>query len=249
MVGIVNQPACIITLYKQCIKQTEKPNMTTTELMNTALVTHATKDAATKDMHETAADAVENIKSELISKQTILRIKDYLYYRGRGWASETDPITRAGKDEEGESEKFPDRVSPCFRRLVTIVDDLRKADMLDILDVYLNSLKEYGITISIDTEKPCLSAEKRKSLKTVIDTLSQFQQIICNTADELKDELGVVAEDIKFSPRNKFKEIVSFAFRKNNGKDVDDKIHDRIFAAELYENGLTSVKTGEMSPS
>lgn len=222
--------------------------MTTKELMKTALATHEIKETATRDMHDIAADTAKNIADHRITKQTVLRIKDYMFYRGRGWANETDPIKREPKGEDRSIEKFPDRVSPCFRRLATIVTDLRSADMLDTLDVYLEALKEYGITISIDEETFGLNDNQREGLKSAIDTLSTYQATICNAADELKDELGEIAETINFSPKNKFKELVSFNFRKLNGKDVDDKLHDKILATELYENGLTSIRTGDLSP-
>lgn len=213
--------------------------MTDTELMKTALTLHETKDSANREMHSTAADTADNIGSSDITKQTILRIKDYTYYRGRGWASPTDPIKRAPKGEEGEIEKFPDRVSPCFRRLQTIIADLRSANMLDMLDVYLDALKSEGITITINTDAtPVISDTQRDGLKTAIETLSDYQRIICNTADELKDELGAEAEAINFSPKNKFKELVSLTYRKNNGKDIIETVQDKLLATEMYENGL-----------
>lgn len=222
--------------------------MTDIELMTTALTKHAAKVEATHNMHDTAADTVENLGDTNITKSLVLRIKDYLYYRGRGWASSVDPIKRAIKDEEHPQEKFPDRVSPCFRRLVTIITDMRKANMLDELNVYLDALKAYGITITVDnSHEPHISDVQRVGLKAAIETMSLYQRIICETADELKDELGEAAESIKFSPKNKFKELVSLTYRKNNGKEVDDKIHDKIYATELYENGLTSVQSGELT--
>jgi hypothetical protein len=53
--------------------------------------------------------------------------------------------------------------------------------------------------------------------------------------------MGKTAEEIEFSPKNKFKEIVTLYHRREEGADIEDTCQDKIAYAELYESAITKI--------
>ena len=82
-------------------------------------------------------------KETKVDKMHIYKYKDMRYYYGRGWTESS--ISKPDPDE-----KFKDRVSPCFRRLVEIVEILREVGDLKLLEKYLADVAGKGIHIQID---------------------------------------------------------------------------------------------------
>ena len=170
-----------------------------------------------------------------IPKSVLIKVKDYLHYRGRGWGDDC-----LSKSEE--TEKYPDRVSPTFRNLVDIITNAYSTGKEDLLNVYLDALKDRGITINIDLSKFNLpSNEVKEKVAIAINQMDPLQCDICEKNDYMNDVLAVDAENTNLSPKDKFKKIVKLAASKQAGRDVDDKVQSEYEKTELFTNGLDAV--------
>lgn len=197
---------------------------------------HNEKTSLWKEMNDVAKSCA---KDTHIDKNTIMKVKDYLHYRGRGWGE--DCLTKAE-----ESEKYPDRVSPTFRHLIEIVTNLYATGKESVLDVYLNAIRERGITINIDASKFTSPSDSVKSkVSTALSIMDPIQCQICEKNDYMNDVLAVAAEEANLSPKDKYKKIVKLAASKQAGRDVDDKVQDEYVKTELFTNGLDIVNNIE----
>ena len=170
-----------------------------------------------------------------LEKKVLMKVKDYIHYRGRGWGE--DCLEKAE-----ETEKYPDRVSPTFRHLVEIIKNLYETGKEENLDVYLDAVKERGITISIDVSKFTLpSKDVKDRVAVALSVMDPLQCQICEKNDYMNDVLAVAAEEANLSPKDKYKKIVKLAASKRAGHDVDDKVHDEFVKTELFTNGLEVV--------
>lgn len=170
-----------------------------------------------------------------VGRNTLMRVKDYIHYRGRGWGDNC-----LSKSEE--SEKYPDRVSPTFRHLLDIVTNAYATGKEDLLDVYLNAVREKGINISIDVSKftqPSIDA--KTAISEALKIMDPLQCDICEKNDYMNDVLAVDAENANLSPKNKYKQIVKLAALKTSGKDIDDKVQDEYMKTEMFQSGLEVV--------
>lgn len=193
---------------------------------------HNEKSALWKEMN---AIAKECSRQTGIDRNTLMRVKDYLHYRGRGWGDSC-------LEKSEESEKFPDRVSPTFRHLVDIITNSYATGKEDLLNVYLDAIKEKGITISIDVSKFTRPSEDAKQTVAVaLNQMDPLQSVICEKNDYMTDVLAEQAEAANLSPKNKYKQIVKLAASKQNGRDVDDKVQNEYLKMELFQNGLEAV--------
>ena len=170
-----------------------------------------------------------------VSRNTLMRVKDYLHYRGRGWGD--DCLSKSD-----ESEKYPDRVSPTFRNLVDIVTNSYATGKEDLLNVYIEAVKEKGITINIDSTKfNSPLGESKEKIAAALHQMDPIQCDICEKNDYMTDVLAVEAETSNLSPKNKYKQIVKLAASKQAGRDVDDKVQDEFVKMEMFQNGLEAV--------
>lgn len=203
-----------------------------TDCLETGIQYHNEKSALWKAMNAIAKTCSRQTG---IDRNTLMRVKDYLHYRGRGWGDDC-----LSKSEE--SGKFPDRVSPTFRHLVDIVTNSYATGKEDLLDVYLNAIKERGITISIDTSKFTRpSVDNKTAVAEALSLMDPIQTDICEKNDYMTDVLAEQAETVNLSPKNKYKQIVKLAASKQAGRDVDDKIQNEYVHIELFQNGLEAV--------
>lgn len=209
----------------------------TTEQLKTACIDqgiqyHNEKSALWKEMNSIAKVCSHQTG---VDRNTLMRVKDYLHYRGRGWGEDC-----LSKSEE--TEKYPDRVSPTFRHLIDIVTNAYATGKEDLLDIYLNTVKEKGITISIDVSKFTQpSADAKIAISEALKIMDPIQCDICEKNDYMNDVLAVDAENANLSPKNKYKQIVKLAALKTSGKDVDDKVQDEYMKTEMFQNGLEVV--------
>ena len=193
---------------------------------------HNEKSALWKEMNSIAKFCAQETG---VSRNTLMRVKDYLHYRGRGWGD--DCLSKSD-----ESEKYPDRVSPTFRNLVDIVTNSYASGKEDLLNVYLEAVKEKGITINIDSSKfNSPDGESKEKIDTALRQMDPIQCDICEKNDYMTDVLAVEAETSNLSPKNKYKQIVKLAASKQAGRDVDDKVQDEFVKMEMFQNGLEAV--------
>lgn len=193
---------------------------------------HNEKSSLWKEMN---AIAKECSRQTGIARKILMKVKDYLHYRGRGWGEDC-------LEKSEESEKFPDRVSPTFRHLVDIITNSYATGKEDLLNVYLDAIKEKGITISIDVEKFTRPSEDvKQTVAVALNQMDPLQSVICEKNDYMTDVLAEQAEAANLSPKNKYKQIVKLAAAKQNGRDVDDKVQNEFLKMELFQNGLEVV--------
>lgn len=203
-----------------------------TDCINSGVEYHNEKSALWKEMNNIAKSCS---KQTGIDRNTLMRVKDYLHYRGRGWGGDC-----LSKSEE--SEKYPDRVSPTFRHLIDIVTNAYATGKEDLLDVYLSAVKERGIIISIDTSKfTQLSSDSKAIISEALKIMDPIQCDICEKNDYMNDVLAQDAENVNLSPKNKYKQLVKLAASKQSGRDVEDKVQDEYLKMELFNSGLEFV--------
>lgn len=208
---------------------TEQQNL---ECLDQGIQYHNEKAALSKEMNAIARTCSRECN---IEKKTIMKVKDYLHYRGRGWGDDC-----LSKSEE--SEKYPDRVSPTFRNLVEIIKNFYETGKEDNLAVYIEAAKSRGITISVDTSNFTLPNDDTKTkVATAINQMDPLQCIICEKNDYMNDVLAEQAEEACLSPKNKYKQIVQLAASKQAGRDVDDKVQNEFMKIELFTKGLGAV--------
>jgi len=203
-----------------------------TDCLDEGIEYHNEKASLWKEMNNIAKLCSRETR---IDRNVIMKVKDYLHYRGRGWGD--DCLTKSE-----ESEKYPDRVSPTFRHLVDIVTNSFATGKEDLLDVYLEAVKAKGITITIDRSQFAKPSDDTKA--KVADALSVMDPIqcqICEKNDYMNDVLAVDAENKNLAPKNKFKQIVRLAASKQAGRDVDDKVQDEYVHMGMLKNGLEAV--------
>jgi hypothetical protein len=204
--------------------------------LNEGVQYHNEKASLWKSMNEIAKTCSNETG---IDKRVITQVKDYLHYRGRGWGEDC-------LEKSEESEKYPDRVSPTFRRLAEIISNMYATGKESNLQVYLDAVKDRGITISIDTSKFTLpSNDVKEKVAAAIDLMDPIQCSICEKNDYMNDVLAVDAENTNLSPKDKYKKIVKLAASKQAGRDVDDKVQDEFVKVELFTNGLDAVNSIE----
>lgn len=203
-----------------------------TQCLEQGIEYHNEKRAISKVMNSIAKQCARETH---INKKAIMKVKDYLHYRGRGWGE--DCLSKSD-----EQEKYPDRVSPTFRNLVEIITNAYITGKEDLLDVYLNAVKDKGITITVDKSMFTLpDTEQKEKVSSVINQLDPLQCDICEKNDYMNDVLAEEAENTNLSPKNKYKQIVQLAAARQAGKDIDDKVQDEYLKMELFTKGLEAV--------
>ena len=189
-------------------------------------------------MNQTAKDTAEVTG---VTKADLMKMKDYIHYRGRGWGN--DALDKPEKDEDAPKEKYPDRVSPSFRNLCQIIEIMYKCGKEDLLDVYLEAAKNRGVKIEIDAnalERP--NEGEKIVISSALEIMDPLQTCICNNNDYINDTLAPAAENQKVTPKNKFKKIVAMKLRINNGKDLSDKIQDELVENIMYGDSLERLR-------
>lgn len=218
--------------------QESSQNISNVDCLEQGIEYHNEKSALWKEMNSIAKLCSRQTG---INRNTLMKVKDYLHYRGRGWGDDC-----LSKSEEPE--KYPDRVSPTFRHLIDIVTNSYAAGKEDLLDVYLDAIKEKGITISIDASKFTQpNADAKEAVAIAISQMDPLQCDICEKNDYMNDVLAEQAEVANLSPKNKYKQIVKLAASKQAGRDINDKVQDEYVKIELFQNGLEAVNNIDQS--
>jgi hypothetical protein len=203
---------------------------TASELLDEAYDLLKEKKTNSKHMNIIAADMS---KQQKIEKPIMLRVKDYAYYRGRGY----NPSNILGdKDPE---EKFPDRVTPTFKKLLQIIDDLYAVGKQDMLDIYLDAMKNKGVEIKI-TNKDVRVSDIDETWQA-IENMKGFQKNICELADEINFGCTQIAEDISFTPKEEFKGALGLYEKKRDERDCDDLYQEKVTDLELTQTAWNNI--------
>lgn len=151
-----------------------------------------------------------------VPANAIRKVKDYVYYQGRGMS---DPVT-VNKEEK---EKFKDRVSPCFIKLLEVVQNCVTLGYTDLLQPYLDAVKEYGVVIDISGAKyESIEGEAKQAVDDAVAGACNLQADICNLADEIRDVHGENAESLDFVKKSDYKKVAEFFEKKDSGTDVEN---------------------------
>ncbi|MBR4590333.1 MAG: hypothetical protein IKO36_06730 [Bacteroidaceae bacterium] len=202
------------------------------ECMDKGIECHTEKQYLAREMKSIAKTCSEQTG---VDKNAILKVKDYLHYKGEGWG---DDCLEKSEDKV----KYADKVSPTFRKLYEIFTNMYACGKESELDDYIEALATRGIRITVDEayfQQP--DKETAEIIETAINGMDGFQCSICEKNDYMNDVLAVDAENAALSPKNKYKQIIQLAVKKQDGKDVDDKIQDEYLKMELFTNGLETI--------
>lgn len=187
-----------------------------------------------KSQSEIAESASDEFK---ISKVAIWKYKDYSYYKGRGWT--TSPIAKPDSDE-----KFKDKISPCFRRLLDIVNTCKTCGDLTILDDYLEAMEKVGITITINPAG--LNQINQEDFQSRIEGMKDLQKGICENADALRD-MGPAAEEDKLCKSTRFKKLAEEYYKLSSNcseikkQKIRDDMKDEVIGNLLNNRGVETV--------
>lgn len=192
------------------------------------------KEKKTFQKHQNMV-ASEMAKMQKIEKPIMKRCSDYLHYRGAGWI-DNNPV-----GEKDPEEKFPDRVSPTFRKLKQIIEDCYAVGNPGILDIYLDAMKNIGIEIKIDIDKFPQRVSDSAETWAAVENMSNIQSSICEKADILNFEHNQISEDINFTPKKDYKTALGFYEKKKDQKDLDDAYQSKVTELEMIETAITQI--------
>lgn len=189
-----------------------------------------------------SAKAEDISKEHHLSKSAIWKYKDYTYYKGMGW-TETS-ISKPDPDE-----KFKDRVSPTFRKLLDIVNTCKACGDLDILKEYLTDMEAAGVKITIDDSD--INTINQESFQKGIKVMCDIQHDICETADAIT-EIGPSAEKAGLCKTSRFKGLAEDYYKLNSPRSEEKKIsiterlHSEVERNLLNNRGI-GIVTGDKS--
>lgn len=198
-----------------------------------------------EDYIKDQSNIAEGLSDQLhISKVAVWKYKDYKYYKGRGW-------TKSSISKPDPDEKFKDRVSPCFRKLLDIVKTCKHVGDLSILREYITDMAKEGIHITIDPDN--LNFVDQSTFQEGIDDMCDIQANICATADAVRD-MGPEAENINLCKSTRFKRLAEEYYKLNSNRSDEkkEKTRDNLkdeYAANLLNNKGISVVAFEDNSS
>jgi hypothetical protein len=174
-----------------------------------------------------------------VDKKTIKKLIDFAYDREAGWVDD-DPLTL----EQGC--KHADPVSKAFVKLLDVLNAYRRGGLEDELEPYFEAMRERGITVEIG-EALNDANEEVDVLSDCVRSCKGYKKVIIDNADCMTGELAPVAEELNFAPKSKFSEIADFYAKMSDGKDVGDKLNDRVLENEMYGSALEALANGSLN--
>lgn len=190
------------------------------------------KKEINKKMNEVFKNVAGNVG---VASDRIRKTKDYVYYEGRGMS---DPLT---VDKE-QKEKFKDRVSPTFIKLLEIVENCVAFGYEDLLEKYTDALAERGISLTVDKSviEP-LTEESIEMVKHAVDSGCSLQKDICDCADQIKDVDSETAEALDFVKKGDYKKVAEFFENKDSNKDVEKKYTEESKRLDMLGEAYQSI--------
>jgi len=212
--------------------QNTTEELTKDDVIANGINCHYDKKYNSKEMNTSAKLCSEETG---IDKKSVMKVKDYIHYKGRGWG---DTCLTKSEDKE----KYPDRVAPTFRKLLEIVTNCYATGKEDLICDYVDELEKQGIKLIIDeTMFSQPDDDTKETVDRYLQAMEVYQTNICEQNDYMTDVLAEQAEAIDLSPKNKYKQIIQLAAKKLEGKDINDKVHDEYEKTGLYINGLAKI--------
>ena len=196
------------------------------ELLDDSLETLADKKRFAKTMNSIIKDCA---KKNEIDPKVIKAVKNYRHYRGVNWAN-NNPL------EKDNDKKEKDKVAPIFIKLLEVVENLRAIGDKEFLEPYLNAIAEHGIKIDSDFEDTDKDVEE---IMEVIESASKLQTNVDTLAEELKGEKSTTAEELNFTPKSSFCNVLGMLEKINEGKEIDDALQNRFTEITMLNNAYT----------
>ena len=196
------------------------------ELLDDSLETLADKKRFAKTMNSIIKDCA---KKNEIDPKVIKAVKNYRHYRGVNWAN-NNPL------EKDNDKKEKDKVAPIFIKLLEVVENLRAIGDKEFLEPYLNAIAEHGIKIDIDFEDTDKDVDE---IMEVIESASKLQTNVDTLAEELKGEKSTTAEELNFTPKSSFCNVLGMLEKINEGKEIDDALQSRFTEITMLNNAYT----------
>jgi len=190
-----------------------------------------------------------------ISKKDLMKIKDIIHYKERGWVN-------GGPLEKDPDVDYPDKVSPIFIKLLESFMALNRVGKVDELNPYIDAMIPYGINISVnqdslDTHAPKMN--KEVEINDVMNTVKQMgrhQAKICELSDIISKEDAQQAEDANWIPKGEYKKVYDLYEKIRDAKNsknedsaadkVDDKYQDQMLKMTQVERAWTQVYNKEL---
>ena len=196
------------------------------ELLDDSLETLADKKRFNKTMNSIIKDCA---KENDINPKVLKAVKNYRHYKGANWA-DGNPL------EKDMTKKDKDKVSPIFIKLLEVVENLRAIGDKEFLEPYINALAEKGIKIDIDFKDTNKNVDE---IMEVIESASKLQTNVDALAEELKEEKSTTAEELNFTPKKSFINVLSILDKINEGKNQNDKIQSNFTNIIMLNNAFT----------
>lgn len=196
------------------------------ELLDDSLETLADKKKFAKTMNTIIKDCA---KKNNVDPKVIKAVKNYRHYKGANWAN-NNPL----KKDKDKKEK--DKVAPIFIKLLEVVENLRAIGDKEFLEPYLNAIAEKGIRIDIDFED---TDKDVGEIMEVIESASKLQTNVDTLAEELKEEKSTTAEELNFTPKSSFCNVLGMLEKINEGKEIDDALQSRFTEITMLNNAYT----------
>ena len=196
------------------------------ELLDDSLETLADKKRFAKTMNSIIKDCA---KKNEIDPKVIKAVKNYRHYRGVNWAN-NNPL------EKDNDKKEKDKVAPIFIKLLEVVENLRAIGDKEFLEPYLNAIAEHGIKIDIEYDDTDKDVEE---IMEVIESASKLQTNVDTLAEELKGEKSTTAEELNFTPKSSFCNVLGMLEKINEGKEIDDALQNRFTEITMLNNAYT----------
>lgn len=208
------------------------------ELLDDSLETLADKKKFTKTMNSIIKDCA---KANGIEPKTIKAVKDYKHYEGVNW-SDNNPL------EKDKTKKEKDKVSAVFINLLKIIENLRAVGDKEFLKPYIDALSKKGVKLEIEFEDTDVNFDE---IVEVIDSASKLQTNIDTLSEELKENKSNEAEELNFTPKNSFVNVLGILDKIKNGKNVDDTLQNNFTNITMLNNAYSylQVKNDENKDS
>ena len=196
------------------------------ELLDDSLETLADKKRFNKTMNSIIKDCA---KENDINPKVLKAVKNYRHYKGANWA-DGNPL------EKDMTKKDKDKVSPIFIKLLEIVENLRAVGDSEFLEPYIKALAEKGIKIDIEYTQ---TDKNINDIMEVIESASKLQTNVDALAEELKEEKSTTAEELNFTPKSSFCNVLGMLEKINEGKEIDDTLQSRFTEITMLNNAYT----------
>ena len=196
------------------------------DLLDDSLETLADKKRFAKTMNTIIKDCA---KKNNVDPKVIKAVKNYRHYKGVNWEN-SNPL------EKNKDVKEKDKVAPIFIKLLEVVENLRAIGDKEFLEPYLNAIAEHGIKIDIDFED---TDKDVGEIMEVIESASKLQTNVDTLAEELKEEKSTTAEELNFTPKSSFCNVLGMLEKINEGKEIDDALQNRFTEITMLNNAYT----------